>query len=86
MKRLCVTADTRDDCPSGAKDGEQGGRASTGCGGGEEVLTAARTVSVGGGHPQVRGAGVKRNRELLRGRSNGNAANLDELQGLGRDG
>ena len=86
MKRLCVTADTRDDCPSGAKDGEQGGRASTGCGGGEEVLTAARTVSVGGGHPQVRGAGVKHNRELLRGCSNGDAANLDELQGLGRDG
>jgi len=33
LKRLCVTADTRDDRASGAKDREQGGRASTGCGG-----------------------------------------------------
>ena len=41
---------------------------------------------MGGGHPQVRGAGVKHNRELLRGRSNGDAANVDELQGPGRDG
>ena len=83
---MCVTADTRDDCLSGAKDGEQGGRASTGCRGGEEVITAARTVSMGGGHPQVREASVKHNRELLRGHSNGDAANLDELQGPGRDG
>ena len=28
LKRLCVTADTRDDRASGAKDEEQGGRAS----------------------------------------------------------
>ena len=46
-------------------------------GDGEGVLTAARTVAVDGGHPQVRGAGVKYDPELLRGRSNGDGANVD---------
>ena len=46
-------------------------------GDGEGVLTAARTVAVDGGHPQVRGAGVEYDPELLRGRSNGDGANVD---------
>ena len=57
LKRLCVTADTRDDRASGAKDEEQGGRASTGCGGWEG--TQQLRLAVDGGHPQVRGPGVK---------------------------
>ena len=46
-------------------------------GDGEWVLIAARTVAVDGGHPQVRGPGVKYNPELLRGRSNGDGADVD---------
>ena len=54
-------------------------------GDGEGVLTAARTVAVDGGHPQVRGASIKYDPELLRGRSNGDDADVNELQGSGRD-
>ena len=37
----------------------------------------ATIQAVDGGHPQVRGASIKYDPELLRGRSNGDGANVD---------
>lgn len=86
MKRLCVTADKEMIVLQVPKMESRVGRQAQDAGDGEGVLTAARTVAVDGGHPQVRGAGVKYDRELLRGRSNGNGADVHELQGPGRNG
>lgn len=86
MKRLCVTADKEMIVLQVPKTESRVGGQAQDAGDGEGVLTAARTVAVDGGHPQVRGASVKYDRELLRGRSNGDGANVDELQGPGRNG
>lgn len=55
-KLLCLSADTRDECPPGAKDGEGSWRGNTRWArwGGEQVLTAAGTLAVYGGYPQAR--------------------------------
>ena len=53
MKVICVSADPRDECLSVAKGREGGGKVSTRWGVGW-VLTAGRTGTVDGRHPQFR--------------------------------
>lgn len=48
VEEVCVTAD-KEMIVAGAKDGEQSGKASTGCGGWGGGTLTARTVAVDGG-------------------------------------
>ena len=82
---MCVTADTEMIVLQVPKTESRVGGQAQDVGDGEGVLTAARTVAVNGGHPQVRGASVEYDPELLRGHSNGDDADVNELQGSGRD-
>ena len=54
MKRLCVTADKEMIVLQVPKTESRVGGQAQDAGDGEGVLTAARTVAVDGGHPQVR--------------------------------
>ena len=82
LKTVCLTADTESVCPSASRSRGVGCGAETGLG----ALTTGAAEAVDGGHPQVSGARVEDDLELLRGCSNTDGANVIQLPGPGRGG
>ena len=74
--RACQVPRTKKEVKSGVQMGK----------GREMVLTTAWIDTEDRGHPEVRGAGVKEDPELLRGCSDADVSKVEYLQGPRREG